>query len=174
MYFFTSTMTWCILMIAFIRTWVCISSLLPWRGVYRWSRSWERRFVFLHFYHAVVYIDDRVHQNVGLYFFTSTMTWCILMIAFIRLWVCISSLLPWYGVYWWSRSSERGFVFLHFYHDMVYIDELIANLQLSEGSLVEDLLEAVIILDQLRQRSLHTQQQRQGQCTYTNITKFNV
>jgi len=82
----------------------------------------ERGFVFLHFYHDVVYIDDRGHQNVGLYFFTSTMTWCILMIAFIRTWVCISSLLPWRGVYWWSRSSERGFVFLHFNHDVVYID----------------------------------------------------
>lgn len=46
------------------------------------------------------------------------------------------------------------FVFLHLHHEVVQVDELRAHSQAAEGRLGQDLMEAVVILDELRQRPL--------------------
>ncbi|TNN54225.1 hypothetical protein EYF80_035587 [Liparis tanakae] len=49
---------------------------------------------------------------------------------------------------------EVGLVLLHLHHEVVQVDELRADGQAAEGGLVEDLVEAVVVLDQLGQGAL--------------------
>ena len=52
---------------------------------------------------------------------------------------------------------EVGLVFLHLHHEVVQVDELRARRQAAECRLVEDLMEAMVVLDQLGQSALpHT------------------
>ena len=53
-----------------------------------------------------------------------------------------------------GRPSESGLVSLHFHHDVMNVDELVFDFHSLEWVLVQDLLEAVVILDQLHQRPL--------------------
>lgn len=46
------------------------------------------------------------------------------------------------------------FVFLHLHHEVVQVDELRAHGQAAERRLGQDLMEAVVVLDKLRQRPL--------------------
>lgn len=50
--------------------------------------------------------------------------------------------------------SEVGFVLLDLDHQVVQVDELGAHGQAAERRLVQDLVEAVVVLDQLGQRPL--------------------
>ncbi len=54
-------------------------------------------------------------------------------------------------------TSEVGFVFLDFHHQMMEVYELGAHGQTAEGRLGEDLMETMIVLDELGQRSLRRQ-----------------
>lgn len=51
-------------------------------------------------------------------------------------------------------GSEGGLVPLDLHHNVMNVDELVADLHAAEGALGHDFLEAVVILDQLRQGSL--------------------
>ena len=48
-----------------------------------------------------------------------------------------------------EAASEVGLVLLHLHHEVVQVDELGAHGQAAEGGLVQDLVEAVVVLDQL-------------------------
>ena len=54
----------------------------------------------------------------------------------------------------WGRPSESGLVALDLHHDVVDVDELVLDLHALEGVVVQDLLEAVVVLDQLHQGPL--------------------
>ena len=56
-------------------------------------------------------------------------------------------------------ALECWFVFLDFHHDVMYIDELVPYLQITEWSLRQHLLESVIVLYQLGQGSLKQHKQ---------------
>lgn len=59
---------------------------------------------------------------------------------------------------------EVGFVLLHLDHEVVQVDELGADGQAAERGLVQDLVEAVVVLDQLGQSAL---QQEEEVCVTT-------
>lgn len=54
---------------------------------------------------------------------------------------------------------EVGFVLLHLHHEVVQVDELRADGQAAERRLVQDLVEAVVVLDQLGQGALQQRQE---------------
>lgn len=54
---------------------------------------------------------------------------------------------------------EVGFVLLHLDHEVVQVDELGADGQAAERRLVQDLVEAVVVLDQLGQSALRQEEE---------------
>ena len=54
---------------------------------------------------------------------------------------------------------EVGFVLLHLHHEVVQVDELRADGQAAERRLVQDLVEAVVVLDELGQSALQHRQE---------------
>ncbi len=48
---------------------------------------------------------------------------------------------------------------LHLHHEVVQVDELGADSQAAERRLVQDLVEAVVVLDELGQSALHQEQE---------------
>lgn len=61
-----------------------------------------------------------------------------------------------------GAASEVGLVLLHLHHQVMQVDELRADRQAAEGGLVQDLVEAVVVLDQLGQRPLEGEQEEQA------------
>lgn len=54
---------------------------------------------------------------------------------------------------------EVGLVLLHLHHQVVQVDELRAHGQAAERRLVQDLVEAVVVLDQLGQSALRQEEE---------------
>lgn len=59
-----------------------------------------------------------------------------------------------------AASSKVRFMLLHLHHEMVEVDELRADGQAAERRLVEDLVEAVVVLDELSQSALQGHEKR--------------
>lgn len=61
-----------------------------------------------------------------------------------------------------TGRSEVGLVLLDLHHEVVQVDELRADGQAAEGGLVEDLVEAVVVLDELGEGALQQEFQQTG------------
>jgi len=66
---------------------------------------------------------------------------------------------------------EVGLVLLHLHHEVVQVDELRADGQAAEGGLVEDLVEAVVVLDQLGQGALRHKQEVESLPVWNSSTQ---
>lgn len=60
-----------------------------------------------------------------------------------------------------GSPSEVGFVLLHLHHEVVQVDELGAHGQAAERRLVQDLVEAVVVLYELGESALQREEAAQ-------------
>lgn len=75
----------------------------------------------------------------------------------------------------WNRLWELlevGFVLLHLHHEVVQVDELGADGQAAERRLVQDFVEAVVVLDQLGQSTLQQEEEEEEEDRVPDITSL--
>lgn len=71
--------------------------------------------------------------------------------------------------------SEVGFVLLYLHHEVVQVDELGAHGQAAERRLVQDLVEAVVVLDELGESALQREEEvERGDFTTPTFTAGDV